>query len=136
MGYYLKWVPQEVFYYSVKNCGFRPRPYRTCGTYSKYSGLDDKIDDLHFYTTYIKFGLGRATYDVAQELRNGHLTTEEAKKLIQKYDGEFPSRYFSEIMKYLSLKPKEFFNIVDKFRSPHLWKKTKQKWTLRHVAYK
>ena len=136
LGYYLKWVPQEVFYYSVKNCGFRPRPYRTCGTYSKYSGLDDKIDDLHFYTTYIKFGLGRATYDVAQELRNGHLTIEEAKKLIQKYDGEFPSRYFSEIMKYLSLEPKEFFKIVDKFRSPHLWKKTKQKWTLRHAAYK
>ena len=135
LGYYLKWVPQEVFYYSVKNCGFIPRPFRTAGTYSKYSGIDDKIDDLHFYTTYIKFGIGRATYDVAQELRNGHLSIEEGKRLIKKYDGEFPNRYFSEIMKYLNFDPKEFLQLVDKFRSPHLWKKNKKKWILRHTSY-
>ena len=135
LGYYLKWVPQEVFYYSVKNCGFIPRPFRTAGTYSKYSGIDDKIDDLHFYTTYIKFGIGRATYDVAQELRNGHLSIEEGKRLIKKYDGEFPNRYFLEIMKYLNFDPKEFLQLVDKFRSPHLWKKNKKKWILRHTSY-
>lgn len=135
LGYYLKWVPQEVFYYSVKNCGFIPRPFRSAGTYSKYSGIDDKIDDLHFYTTYIKFGIGRATYDVAQELRNGHLSIEEGKRLIKKYDGEFPDRYFLEIMKYLNLDPKEFLQLVDKFRSPHLWKKTKKKWMLRYTSY-
>ncbi len=135
LGYYLKWVPQEVFYYAVKNCGFAPRPFRSAGTYSKYSGIDDKIDDLHFYTTYIKFGIGRATYDVAQELRNGHLSIEEGKRLIKKYDGEFPNRYFLEIMKYLNFDPKEFLQLVDKFRSPHLWKKNKKKWILRHTSY-
>jgi N-acetyl sugar amidotransferase len=135
LGYYLKWVPQEVFYYSVKNCGFIPRPFRSAGTYSKYSGIDDKIDDLHFYTTYIKFGIGRATYDVAQELRNGHLSIEEGKRLIKKYDGEFPDRYFLEIMKYLNFDPEEFLQLVDKFRSPHLWKKTKKKWMLRYTSY-
>ena len=36
---------------------------RTPGTYSKYNSIDDKIDDFHYYTTYIKFGIGRATYD-------------------------------------------------------------------------
>ena len=61
-------------YYSVKNCDFRPRPYRTQGTYSKYNSIDDKIDYLHYYTTYIKFGIGRATYDASQEIRNNHLT--------------------------------------------------------------
>ena len=55
LGYYINWVPQETYYYSVKNCGFRPRPFRTQGTYSKYNSIDDKIDDLHYYTTYIKF---------------------------------------------------------------------------------
>ena len=29
LGYYIKWIPQETFYYSVENCGFRPRPFRT-----------------------------------------------------------------------------------------------------------
>jgi len=136
LGYYLKWTPQETFYYAVDNCGFKPRPFRTQGTYSKYNSIDDKIDDLHYYTTYIKFGIGRATYDVSQEIRNDHISTEEGKKLIRKYDGEFPDRYFKEIMKYLNIKEEEFFKKLDNFRSPHLWKKIKNKWILRYTANK
>ena len=136
LGYYLNWIPQETFYYSVENCGFRPRPYRTQGTYSKYNSIDDKIDDLHYYSTYIKFGIGRATYDVSQELRNDHLNIDEGKKLIKKYDGEFPNIYFNEIMEYLNIKPKNFFRNLDKFRSPHLWKRTKDGWKLRHNVNK
>jgi len=136
LGYYLKWVPQETYYYSVENCGFRPRPFRTQGTYSKYNSIDDKIDDLHYYTTFIKFGIGRATYDVSQELRNGHLTIDEGKKLIKKYDGEFPDRYFSEIMRYLEISKSDFFKTIDRFRSPHIWKKTKKSWYLRHTVNK
>ncbi len=136
LGYYLKWIPQETFYYAVENCNFRPRPFRTQGTFNKYHSIDDKIDDLHFYTTFIKFGIGRATYDVSQELRNDHLTIEEGKKLIKKYDGEFPDNYFSEIMKYYGINENYFLKLCDKFKSPHLWKKIGKKWYLRHTANK
>ena len=136
LGYYVKWIPQETFYYSVKNCNFKPRPFRTQGTYSKYNSIDDKIDDLHYYTTFIKFGIGRATYDVSQELRNNHLSVDEGKKLIKKYDGEFPDRYFDEIMRYLDIKNSTFLKTLDKFRSPHIWKKIKKKWHLRHTVNK
>ena len=136
LGYYIKWIPQETFYYAVENCGFRPRPFRTQGTYSKYNSIDDKIDDLHFYTLFTKFGIGRATYDVSQEIRNDHLNLEEGKKLIKKYDGEFPKRYFKEIMDYLEIRPSYFMKLLDKFRSPHLWKKIKGEWKLRHTANK
>ena len=136
LGYYLKWIPQETFYYAAENCGFRPRPFRTQGTYSKYNSIDDKIDDLHYYTTFIKFGIGRATYDVSQELRNDHLTIEEGKKLIKKYDGEFPEKYFSELMKYYNINENHFLRLCDKFKSPHLWKKVGKKWKLRHTVNK
>ena len=134
LGYYLKWIPQETFYYAVENSGFRPRPFRTQGTYSKYNSIDDKIDDLHYFTTFIKFGFGRATYDVSQELRNDHLSIDEGNKLIKKYDGEFPDKYFKEIMKYLDIKESSFHNLCDQFRSPHLWKKIRNNWYLRHTA--
>lgn len=134
LGYYLNWVPQETFYYAVNNCNFKPRPFRTQGTYSKYNSIDDKIDDLHYYTTFIKFGIGRATYDVSQEIRNDHISTEEGKKLIKKYDGEFPDRYFNEIMNYLGINKKFFFKKLDQFRSPHIWKKIKNRWFLRHTS--
>ena len=36
-------------------------------------------------------------------------------------------------MDYLEIKKKDFFTLEDKFRSPHLWKKEKNKWKLRHT---
>ena len=133
LGYYLKWTPQEVYYYAVENTGFKARTFRTQGTYSKYSGIDDKIDDLHFYTTYIKFGIGRTSYDASQEIRNKHLTREEGVALVKRFDGEFPDRYFEEVMNYIEMKPDDFHKLCDKFRSPHLWGKDKEgNWKLRH----
>jgi len=131
LGYYLKWTPQESYYFAVENTGFKARPFRTQGTYSKYNSIDDKIDDLHYYTTYIKFGLGRASYDASQEIRNKHLTREEGLTLVKRFDGEFPDRYFNEIMEFLGMDPEYFMKLCDKFRSPHLWKKEDGNWKLR-----
>ncbi len=137
LGYYLKWIPQEAYYYAVENTGFKARPFRTQGTYSKYNSIDDKIDDLHYYTTFIKFGIGRATYDASQEVRNNHITREEAVALVKKFDGEFPDRYFKEIMDYLDIDPEYFKNeLADKFRSPHLWgRDSNGDWKLKHTVY-
>jgi N-acetyl sugar amidotransferase len=133
LGYYLRWTPQEVYYYAVENTGFKARPHRTQGTFSKYSGIDDKIDDLHFYTTFIKFGIGRATYDAAQEIRNRHLTREEGVALVNRFDGEFPDRYFKDIVEYIGMTAEEFHDLCDNFRSPHLWGKDEEgNWKLRH----
>jgi len=132
LGYYLKWTPQEVYYYAVENTGFKARPFRTQGTYSKYNSIDDKIDDLHYYTTYIKFGIGRATYDASQEIRNKHITREEGEALVNRFDGEFPDRYFSETMEYLGINEDHFHDLCNNFRSPHLWTKDEGNWVLRN----
>ncbi|MCU0428428.1 MAG: N-acetyl sugar amidotransferase [Cytophagaceae bacterium] len=136
LGYYLRWTPQEVYYYAVENTGFKARPFRTQGTYSKYNSIDDKIDDLHYYTTFIKFGIGRATYDASQEIRNNHITREEACALVKKFDGEFPDKYFNEIMEYIDMKPERFHELCAEFRSPHLWKLDNGTWKLRHTVNK
>ena len=136
LGYYLKWKPQECYYYAVEHGGFEPNPERTPGTYSKYNSIDDKLDDLHYYTTWIKFGLGRATYDAAQEIRSGDITREEGVALVHKFDGEYPERFEREVFEYLSvpgfpgMTREYFFELCDKFKSPHLWDGNK----LRHVV--
>ncbi len=134
LGYYLKWTPQEVYYYAVENTGFKARPFRTQGTYSKYNSIDDKIDDLHYYTTYMKFGIGRTTYDASQEIRNNHLTREDGLALVKRFDGEFPDKYFNEIMEFIDIKPEEFHKLCDKSRSPHLWANIDGNWKLRHTV--
>ncbi len=136
LGYYLRWTPQEVYYYAADHTGFKARPFRTQGTYSKYNSIDDKIDDLHYYTTFMKFGIGRATYDASQEIRNNHITREEGVALVKKFDGEFPDRYFTEIMDYIEMKPERFMELCDQFKSPHLWKRDESgKWKLRHTVW-
>jgi N-acetyl sugar amidotransferase len=135
LGYYLKWTPQEAYYYAVENTGFQARPFRSQGTYSKYNSIDDKIDDLHYYTTFIKFGIGRSTYDASQEIRNNHITREEGLALVKRFDGEFPNRYFEEIMSYLEIDPEYFHELCNKFRSPHIWLNENGKWKLRNTSY-
>lgn len=148
LGYYLKWHPQAAYYYAVEHGGFIPSPERTPGTYSKYNSIDDKIDDLHYYTTGVKFGIGRATYDAAQEIRSGDITRDEGVALVKKFDHEYPTRFMPELMTYLSIPEKEFpiaskafdrpvideeyfKQLCDGFRSPHLWQ-FDGSWSLRH----
>ncbi|TGL90229.1 N-acetyl sugar amidotransferase [Leptospira congkakensis] len=132
LGYYLKWDPQECYYYAVENTGFKANTERTEGTYSKYSSIDDRIDMFHYFTTLIKFGIGRATYDAAQEIRNSKITREEGVRLVKKYDQEFPSKYFKDFLEYIDVTEEKFWETVDKFRSPHLWKKENSTWKLLH----
>lgn len=152
LGYYLRWHPQSAYYYAVENGGFQAAPERTPGTYSKYSSIDDRIDDFHYFTTYIKFGIGRATYDAAQETREDDIEREEAVALARRYDGEYPERFHDEIMSYLSIPEDEFpvasrcfeqpvmdrdyfDKLTNTFRSPHLWKFEDQKWRLRRAVW-
>lgn len=152
LGYYLKWHPQACYYYAVEHGGFEASPERTPGTYSKYNSIDDRIDDFHYYTTGIKFGIGRASYDAAQEIRSGDITREEGIALVKRYDHEFPERFANEIFKYLSIPENEFpvankmfeqpifdreyfRKLTDNFRSPHLWKWEDERWKLRHAVW-
>lgn len=131
LGYYLPWHPQETYYYAVEHSDFLPNDFRTEGSYSKYSSIDDKIDYLHYYTAYIKFGIGRATYDSAQEIRNGDITRDEGIRLVKRFDGEFPSMYLQDCLNYMGITSQQFYDVIEKARPPHLWVKTNQQWELR-----
>jgi N-acetyl sugar amidotransferase len=152
LGYYLQWHLQGNYYYSVEHGGFEAAPERNPGTYCKYASIDDKIDDLHWYTTYIKFGIGHATYDAAQEVRHGDIDRDEAVALVRRYDGEYPARFENEMFRYLSIPAQEFpvaskmfeqpvvdrthfDSLVDSFRSPHLWNLVNGQWRLRRPVW-
>lgn len=151
LGYYLKWHPQSCYYYSVEHGNFEASPERTPGTYSKYNSIDDRVDDLHYFTTHVKFGIGRATYDASQEIRSGDINRDEGVALVRRYDGEFPERFFTQLMDYLSLPAEQFpeaskmfeqpimdrdyfMHLADRFRSPHLWQHENGAWRLRHTV--
>ena len=134
-GYYHKWVPQENFYYATEHYGFRVNPEgHSESTYNKYASLDDHTDPLHYYLSYIKFGIGRATSDAAHEIREGHLTREEGVALVHRYDHILPSKYLSDYLRYLDMTEEEFWEVLDVFREerPNLWEKVNGKWRLKY----
>lgn len=132
-SFYHKWVPQENYYYATEYTGFQAnRDGHSEGTYSKYASLDDRLDGFHYYLAFIKFGIARTTSDSAHEIRDGHLTREEAVALVRRYDGEFPKQYFPEFLEYLDITEEKFWEVVDKYRAPHLWERINEEWKLKH----
>ena len=108
-----------------------------------------KLDDFHYHTTYIKFGIGRVLMMQFQEIRNGDTTREEGVALVKRYDGEFPKRWSQEVFNYLSITGKGMDRFSKYFEQlfliviimifyaikidPHLWKYSDADgWQLKH----
>jgi len=134
-GYYHKWVPQENYYYASEHYGFKTNPEgHSESTYNKYASLDDLTDPFHYYLSYIKFGIGRATSDAAHEIREKHLTREEGVALVQRYDHIFPDKYFNDFLRYVDMTADEFWEVINAYREkrPNLWEKVNGEWRLKH----
>jgi N-acetyl sugar amidotransferase len=153
LSHYLKWHNQANYYYAVKHGNFVTCPERMPGTYTKYSSIDDKMEDYNYYTLGIKYGIGWTSNIASFEIRDGDITREEGLALCKKYDLEFPIRFSKDLYEYVSLPKDEypiasknfeqpivdekyFLDLHDRFRSPHLWEKRGDKWNLRHTSWK
>ena len=135
-GYYKRWSPQESYYYATENTGFKANKIRSEGTYTKYASIDDKFDGFHYFMKYVKFGFGRTTDDTSHEIRERHLSREEAVALVKKFDGEFPEKYFREFLEYLGITESYFWEVVDSWRLEHIWDKDcNGKWKLKKTVF-
>ena len=133
LGHYLRWDPMDVFYYASEHCGFECNDRRTRGSYSKFSSLDDAMDELHYFTSHVKFSVGRATYDASTDVRWGHRTREEGVALVRKYDGEAPdAETLARCLDYMGIDEPTFWRVIDDARPEHLWERKGDTWKLKH----
>ena len=132
-SYFFRWSMLDNFeYVKSKMPNFQTNPNgRTEGTFTDFDSLDDKIDNLYYYMQYVKFGFGRATRDSCRMIQNNQMTREKAIELARKYDNEFPSKDFNEVLSFLDLNEDEFEEIVNKHRNDEIWKTgLSNKWEL------
>ena len=135
-SFYKKWNFHDNYYYAIQNTEFKPNEERQEGSYDKYASMDDKLDWLHFYTFYIKFGMGRTTAATDQEIRSGVIERDEGISLVKRFDGEFPKKYLNDCLQYMGISKKKFTSIIDSSRPKHLWSKRNKKWVLKHPIWK
>lgn len=132
-SYFFKWSSYENYLYIKDKYDFRTCPDgRTEGTFTNFDSLDDKSDNLFYYMQYIKFGFGRALRDASRMIQNKQLTRKEGVELARKYDHEFPAKYFHNMLEYLQIAEKDFYEIIDKHRNPEIWEKKDAQWKLRY----
>jgi N-acetyl sugar amidotransferase len=133
-SYYQKWTPQENFYYAAKYADFVNNPEgRSESTYTKHTSLDDKADGFHWYLSYMKFGMGRASRDAQTDIRRNHITRDEGKILVNRYDEEFPARHFDWFLKYSGITEEFFWEVMDMYRGhSNVWSKNNGQWQMNY----
>ena len=133
MTHFVPWSTQRNYYYAKEVSEFNTNPNgRSESTYTKYASLDDKLDGLHYYTKFIKYGQGRTVDDACRDIRDGYITREEAVALVNRYDQEFPAEHFEFFLDYLQIDESTFWTEIDRHRSPHLWRQSGNGWALIH----
>lgn len=72
---------------------------------------------------YFKFGFGCATQDACIDIRAGRLLREEAVKIVNEYDGEYPEKSILLFLEYFGISEEEFQTVLDKHANKELFEK-------------
>lgn len=113
------WQPYKHADFAIVK-GMRTEPVRNIGTFTGTAQLSDKLQDLHAYLMFLKFGFGRCTSDVAIAIRDGWTNQEEGLEWIETYDGEAPNRYLNEYLEYFNMTYNEFVEVLEKHANMNL----------------
>jgi len=122
LGHYLRWNVKKQLEI-VKKYGFNVHDGPTEGTFTNYENLDNKVQGIHDYIKWLKFGYGRATDNASILIRLGELSREEGLKLVKAYEGKMPLKYLDEFLKKWNMSFEQFLEICDKFTNKDLFKK-------------
>lgn len=78
------------------------------------TSLDEDWVTLNQMIKYYKFGFGRITDYVNEDIRNGLMSREEAIEICEKYDGKCSERYVDSFCKYIGIDVSQFWEQVDR----------------------
>jgi len=109
---FINWDPEDHAKIAKDKCGLQMLVGGSIGTFTNYSQLDDMLQDLHAYMMFIKFGFGRCTSDASIEVRKGRMTREQAVKVVNKLDGQFPLEYLDHYLDYFDMEEREFWQVL------------------------
>ena len=110
-GTFIKWDPWEQTKVIQEELGWEKDEVEGLPEEFHFEKLECRVNGIRDWLKYIKRGFGRTGQSVAREIRNGRMTSDEAIKLIEEYEGRRPESldYF---LKILNITEKEFMEIA------------------------
>jgi hypothetical protein len=95
--------------------------------------LDDDWVIMNQFIKYLKFGFGKMTEIVNEEIRFGRITREKGIELITQFDGKCHSDNIASFCRFINITESEFWNRVEGFVNYKLFEKTgTHSWRLKH----
>lgn len=76
------------------------------------SNLDEDWHNMNQMIKYYKFGFGKVTEYVNEELRSGELSREKAIELVKKFDGKCHDRYITSFCDFIDISVDSFWSHV------------------------
>lgn len=78
------------------------------------SALDEDWVTLNQMIKYFKFGFGKVTDYVNEDIRAGKITRQEAIAIVEAFDGKCSDKYIESFCQYIDITPEDFWRTVDK----------------------
>lgn len=101
-------------------------------THTDYTSLDDPyMRTFHTYLMFLKFGFGRGTQEVSNDIRIGAMTREQGIEFAKKYDAYDCGDYRDILMKKLNMTREEWDSIIDKWANKSILEKVDGRWQLK-----
>jgi N-acetyl sugar amidotransferase len=125
LGYYFPWsgIGNAIISQSL---GFETYNKFVEGSACNYENLDNYQTGIHDYFKYLKFGFGRATDLINNQIRRNIISREDGLEIVKIHDGKFPSNYLGkslkEILEYINMSEDEFIKICDLFTNKEIFK--------------
>jgi N-acetyl sugar amidotransferase len=122
LGNYIHWDAQHQTEKMIEKYGYETMGQdRTFNTYETIYCSNNA--GIHDYVKFLKFGYGKATDHASRDIRLKRLSREEGIKLVEKFDYQLPDVSLNLFLDWIDMSREEFFNIIDPFRDPTIWKK-------------
>jgi len=128
-SYFEDFVNYKHYIVAKEKLGLVERAERNIGAIENFSATDTNLIHLYFYLMYLKFGFGRTTSEIGNEIRRGAMTRAQAVNITKKFDGEFPEKHVGSYLEYYGMTRDEFYAVLDKWANKELFEKQDGRWT-------
>lgn len=112
---------QNSTYAALQGLTLRPDDEEETGDISNASMLDEEFTNINMMIKYYKFGFGRATDFVSEQIRDGLLSRREGIELIEKYDGVCSEKIIESFCEYVDIGTDKFWEITKKWVNTNLF---------------
>jgi N-acetyl sugar amidotransferase len=108
-------------YASLEGLTLRPGEEFETGDLSNASMLDEEFTNINMMLKYYKFGFGRATDSVNEQIRSGQLTRQDAIKIVTEFDGVCSDRIIKSYSDYVGISVIDFWDIANKWINTNIF---------------